>query len=397
MDTDVRLYRGFDERMQDGSANTSVSLSPRSLSRCKTVFNRSQLNIIGGENDGKKLKAHHLQEYLVRAAVPDLEEGDIPAFNSVLPRVFESLLLVGDSENYIAGVGGQDYHNIPQLGLSMAGETDAKAAIRIVYGATEEMPLRGLSYLLPGLIYMDALKKAGVNPPQLQAIFATNISSQLNHRDTKKASYQAGLFASVAKDYVAAFFPKLTDSVVFLKDSPLEKGSVYRNELIRNAAILGETVTDEVDQALALKAISNGSERARIFYAAAHPIFHDMNSDGILTPIKTDQPPAVSPNTIISVGGYQEQDFYKVRNLLKPHLGSTYNTAATIQLFTKHRVPPYNMAQGGDISLQDTIIGSLNGNTIAATAAYDLSFLQHASNMRGNLDEFLRSQRKKII
>lgn len=373
-------------------------LGAKLTNRCRSVFNASQLLLIDGVSDGQKGKSCHFESYLLAAGIPELTEIEKLRFNKVLPKIFEAVLLIGEKrlrdESYITGLGGQDYQNIPELGIELAitDKKGANAVIRTVYGATEMMPLRGLSYLLPGLVYMENMQDAGIKPPQFQVIFANNISSRLDSLDLQRTREQVQRFTIIAREYVQSYFSKLAESVVFLQDTPLEKGSVIRSELISVAATLRDMAGSDLDNSLKIKGKNNGAARTYAFYGAAHSLFHDADLEGSLEPLLSNQSPAVHPNIIISLGGYQEQLFYKLRHALKPHLGPTYNTIRTLQLFTKNRVPPYYMARGGDISLDDALKGRISSE-VAVAANYDIDYLRKVSMARGeDITKFIQKQ-----
>lgn len=361
------------------------------------------MSFISGAEDGQKAKSRHFEPYLLAADIPELTEIEKINFCRTLPKTLEAILLVGgkrlSDESYIAGLGGQDYQNMPELGIQMATtdrQSIANTAIRIVYGATESMPFRGLSYFLPGLVYIENLQDVGVKPPQLQIIFANNISSRLDHLDLQKASEQAQRLTLVAKSYIKTFFPKLVESVLFLEDTPLERGSAIRNELLHVAAVLRDRLGVDLDDRLKEKGKNNGSVRTYAFYCAAHLLFHDADLERSLEPLTANQPEIIHPDTIISIGGYQEQDFYKLRHALKPYLGPTYGKK-TLQFFTKHRVPPYYMAQGGDIALDDVLMGKNVPAETAKAAQYDINYFYRTSFLRGDIHDFLNQQRKRRL
>lgn len=359
--------------------------------------------MVSGTEDGQKAKARHFEPHLLATDIPELTEIEEINFRKNLPKIFEAILLVGgkrlSDESYITGLGGQDYQNVPELGIQMATadrQSTTNTAIRIVYGATEAMSFRGLSYLLPGLVYMENIQNAGIRPPQLQVIFANNISSRLDHLNPQKTREQAQRLTSVAKSYIQAFFPNLVESVIFLQDTQLKKGSVIRNELLHVAAVLRDRLGVDLDDRLKAKGRNNGNVRTSAFYCAAHPLFHDADLEGSLEPLTADQSEAIHPEIIISIGGYQEQDFYRLRHALKPHLGPTYGKK-TLQFFTKHRVPPYYMAKGGDIALDDVLIGKGVAAEVAKAAQHDIYYFYRTSSLRGDIHDFLNQQRERRL
>lgn len=373
----------------------AITLDGRLGNRCQSTFNRSQLEIMGGENSGQILKARHLLHDLTDATLPNLDPAERAQFNAALPKTYQAVLGMANPStlSYVNGIGGNDYSNIPRIGINLASSADSSPVTRVVFGATEEMPARSLSYLLPALSYVENFKKHDVREPQLQVIIANNISTQLNGLDLSQTTAQMDLFIQTASSYIKAFFPAVADSVVFLKDKPLEKGSQIRDELINIARSLHETCEDEAKEKMKQKATNHTKLRSHLLYSAAHILLHDADIDGVLESAAPDQPPVSRADAIISFGGSQELDFYKIRHSLKPHLEAKYQTVDTLQFFTKHRVPPYHMAQGGDYNLAAMINGD-KPEAIAPTAIYDLKYLQAISSTRGSLQDFIQEQRR---
>lgn len=371
-------------------------LSKRLQGQCESVSNASNLLLIGGNFDGQVLKSKQFKPILLSGQSPVFGLDAQLSFQSKFPKAVGSLLFASGmlaQDGYVEGIGGNDYENLVATAVTLAspdGEKDG-VVIRTVFGATEMMPFRALSYLLPSLILMERLKGEGLTVPQLQVVFANQISARLNGLDMGKVLDQSGKLARVAQSYVQTFFPEIAESTVFLQDTPLKKGSVLRNELLSNAVVLRNVAQLGLEDILRGKASNNGDRRTHIFYGAAHPILHDADFQGILTPIITDQPLIIKAGTIISIGGYQEQDFYRLRQVLKPHLASTYSKLKTLQFFTRHRVPPYYMARGGDVSLDD-VLNQRTVGQVAVAVQYDLNYLRRISSFRGNLSEFLEQQ-----
>lgn len=373
------------------------SFNKKLLGRLKHAYDSCKLKLVGGDFNGQAAKFRHFSRHL-----PILSQGridNIPAFNARLPQVTERMLLVGGSilheESYIEGLGGSDFQNLPEMATQVALGRGPLTVIRLVYGATTEMPLRALSYLLPALVYMEHTRSA---VSQLQVIFVNNISSRLDRIDTRVASKQAKAFAGIAQDYIRNFFPYSDDKVVFLEDTPLDKGSDLRRRLLMLTTSLKKIAPEDILNDLVRKAVNNGSGRTYAFYGAAHTLIHDIDIPESLVPLLPDQPETEpNPDVIISMGGRKEEIFYRLRHALKPHLDPEYNNAKTLQFFTRHRVPPYYMTRGGDVALDDVVRNGFNigGANFASVVNHDLDYLLDVSRTRGNLYSFLREHRRR--
>lgn len=309
------------------------------------------------------------------------------------------MLLVGGSslheESYIEGLGGSDFQNIPEIATQVALGKRPSAVTRLVYGATTEMPLRALSYLLPALVYMEHNRDV---ISQLQIIFVNNISSRFDRMDTPAVSKQAKDFADIARAYIYSFFPNSDRKTIFLEDTPLDRGMDLRRRLLTLATSVKKITPEDILDDLVRKAANNGSGRTYAFYGAAHILFHDVDIPDSLVPLLPDQPEiVVNPDVIVSIGGKKEEIFYRLRYALKPYLDPEYTSTKTLQFFTRHRVPPYYIARGGDIALEDVVSNGLNMRrvNVAPVVSRDLDYLFGVSKARGNLDGFLRKYRRK--
>lgn len=345
---------------------------------------------MGGDFHGQKAKSRYFSEFL-----PVLSESEVDpplAFNLTLPQIMGRMLLVGGStlheESYIEGLGGSDFQNLPEIAMQVALGRKPSTVIRLVYGATTEMPLRALSYLLPALTYME---HTGDFISQLQIIFVNNISSRLDRMDTPTTSKEAKTFAGIAQDYIRNFFLSLRNKTVFLEDTPLDKGSDLRRRLLTLTTSLKSIAPDDILDDLVKKAANNGGGRTYAFYGAAHVLIHDIDIPGVLVPLLSDQPEVVTnPELLISIGGRKEEIFYRLRHALKPYLDSEYNNTKTLQFFTRHHVPPYYMARGKDVALREVITNPsayLNAG-ITPAARHDIDYLRNVSRKRGDLQEF---------
>ena len=397
-------YSAQDIALRSGGGseqNQTTEYSKKLLGRVKSAFDASKLIFLGGSLDQKTVNSRHFLPHLPPCPLKvDARPEEVATFNVVFPKVIEALVSTkgeGLSEgNYVREMGGHDYQNLPAIAAEIVSNeaSESGVVIRVVNGATAEMPVRALSYMLPAFTLMEQLKKEGIEPPQFQVIFANNISSRLNGLDYGKVSDQSKRFTHVAQDYIKEFFSGLSDSVVFLEDTPLEKDTPLRSGLLKVTRILKDVTSPELIKALHDKGV-NGSSRTDVFYGAAHVLMHDIDLPALVA-LSDKQARMVRPKTIISVGGYQEQFFYDLRHALKPHLGGEYNQTKTLQYFTRHHVPPYYMARDGDISF-DEVFSRQNGKypQIGKAAQYDLDYFARVSSQRGDLEGFFERQRRK--
>jgi len=372
-----------------GNFNNVEFLGKRAINKSIDVFSRKQV-VVGDGSDTKRTQTNIFREALEKLNAPLMSDMERARLNVLLPRVFETLLNTNGS-SYIAGIGGEETAKLAGISMHLvSSDENQSVAFRVVFGATEQMPLRALSYVLPALTMMERLKKETGKAPQLQVVFANQISSRLNKLDDQKTNKQSLRLSKIAKEYIGEFFPELADSAIFLRDTSLNKGTVLRSELINVVQILAQHLSSESKGVLSEK--GNNSGRLNSYYAAAHLLMHDRDGSEYLMPLLEDQQDFITPDAIVSFGGKQERLFYKIRHELKPHLGDEYNSVQTFQYFTRHHVPPYYMAKGGDVALEDALAGRIGGLSIAPAAMHDLNYLRNISISRGDLYDFLKRQ-----
>jgi hypothetical protein len=364
--------------------------------RLKTSLDQSTLMLMGGRNSGLTINAGIINNSLSPSV---MKPTSFPLTPDAVDRasVFADVLLGNKGKqpkaNYTKGIGENDIANLPQTAVNFGVDGANKSGIvfRIVHGASEEVPLRSLTSALPALQMMDAMFQEGVTPPELQIVLANNISSAINDLSSEKVAKQAQLFAAAQQLYISHFFPHLQESVVLLEDAPFVEKSVVAQSLQSTARALDKINGRTLDKLSQKGAADMPADKKRM-YGAAHPLFHDAIPKGLLIPLVDGQRDYVVPQTIISMGGTQEVDFYDIRSQVRELVDSSFPLVNTLQLFTRHGVPPYYMANGGDVSLS-----SIAGNSeIADVAEHDLRYLQRVSASRGDFHGFIDNLRERM-
>lgn len=357
--------------------------------KIKSAYDKNQLPSVGGKYDGKVLKSQQIVQEFPNHPFPE-QSGSAEAmvFAGKLPRIVESLLFVSPpgavSNSYMEGVGGEDLHNLNAVAVDIAykGGKGSGTVIRVINGATEKMPFRGISYVIPALEYMqniqDCFPGEKIDPPQLQVISANHIGASLNGMDYDTVFRESKKFTALVSDLIGKYYPRLAGSVVFLEDTAMEKDAPLQKELQIVSEVLKVSLSPEILGALREKR-NNG---AGDIYGAAHSVMHDRDMAESLTPIDGSQPQRICARNIISIGGFQENIFYRIRQAIKPQLGTAYNEVRTLQFFTRHRVPPYLMARGRDLSIDEVLEKGIDTSKIAQTAQFDIEYMQRMLSKR---------------
>lgn len=190
-------------------------------------------------------------------------------------------------------------------------------AIRTVFGASEQMPLRSLSYLLPALHIVEALRESGKfsSLPQIQYIVMAQAGIDLNRLEGSAVYRQAKLLGLFGQEYIRQFYPKLINNVVFAHDQHF------------------------MDHSEVLQVYSQMRHESEYFMR--HPLVHDIlyrNSPFIS--FGGGREVNVHPELLINVGGQREKQFYEARKLMLS-LDVNVPLVERVQLFSHHRTPPY--------------------------------------------------------
>ncbi|MDO8571786.1 MAG: hypothetical protein Q7R79_03850 [bacterium] len=271
----------------------------------------------------------------------------------------------------IAEIARDDMTKLFQAGVRL-GRFDGNGKIslesvvvRTVFGATEQMPVRAISYLLPALHLLESLRRSGKFSllPQIQYVIMGNSGSRINGLNEKEVLRQSTLFAEVGMRYMEHTYPDLVDQITFAYDSGfLEHPEVaeYRTRLQRAS---GEIKHHEMYQS-AIGKIEARFGASGAEYALLHALVHDaLYKKEPFLPIRGSNRFVNQPNVMINIGGQNEKIFYSARKI---YLETVRNNnidipiLPSIQLFTTHKVPPYMSIKEendrlGDIHLADAI------------------------------------------
>lgn len=227
-------------------------------------------------------------------------------------------------------------------------------AVRTVFGATENMPVRAVSYLLPALHLLESLRRSGKfsTLPQIQYISMGDSGSRINNLDSEKVFQQAILLAGVGMQYVQRFYPELVDSVTFAYDNTF----LNNLEVSEYRAVL-QGLTDAVGKhslyPSVAEALDKKGREAVLEYALLHPLVHDMRyTVEPFVPMLGGLSLRDQPDLVINVGGQTEKLFYRARRMyldIAKQEGVDMPTVPSVQLFTTNRMPPYmSIAEDGD-------------------------------------------------
>lgn len=327
------------------------------------------------------------------------------ATNKRRPALLEALL--GSSardakQMYLAGLGGVgDMVNLTRIATDAAvsGNDADSLILRMVMGATEEASFRSIGYPIPAMQMVQRLHRVG-QKACLQIVFAQNISSEMNGLDQSKVREQQ---AKITEGIKAIRRQLETDSCM-IEMSICDDTTIDTTNLDYYAECLLRTLKAEDVEALVKKGGDDNLVNS-LKYAAAHYLVHDDPASELNL---LSGPSIPSTGSTVDVGGLQESYFLGMRGRIAAEVGVDYKRPPFI--FTRHLVPPYYLARGGDISLDeclvpdfafDTLIRgdtavrldeylspdfNLRGRAIGSAAVHDLVFMRDAIGYPQGID-----------
>jgi hypothetical protein len=251
--------------------------------------------------------------------------------------------LINSKDCYVTSVGKQD---MATLGHAADVEDGKGTVLRLIFGATAQMPLRAITYV------DSALRIAQLIPhQQLQIIHANELGTRVNPIDREVAERQSRALAGLVRFHVAGSFPGMADSLLHATDTPLciDAFTEAAEEVVRTSP--------EISAKLAKKGSKHGGDA--IVYASAHSAYQDTDLLE-LNPVLGGSPDQVTADRIISIGCDQERLFYGIRMLMRQALPQEIELVDTAQIFTSHSVPPYFVARSGEQLLESALLHGVN-------------------------------------
>lgn len=251
--------------------------------------------------------------------------------------------------------------------------TDNKAisniVIRTVFGAVEHMPFRALTYLLPSVKIAEAIveyqKDLGekeIYLPQIEFVIMLRIGSVLNELDYCRCNQEITTFINVATSYLNHFHSEVCSCVKFLVDEEFSINLRKNNEYC-NYELKVKNLLDTNDVGVILKEMGKrrNHSNSSFEYAAMHPLLHDVIIDRNIASFtqygNNKNWEGKDILALISIGARPEEEFWKVRQLVKSILDElTFITPVpAIQYIANMNVPPYSPLSTGELYLNDAI------------------------------------------
>nr|WSY54234.1 hypothetical protein OG999_31645 [Streptomyces sp. NBC_00886] len=284
------------------------------------------------------------------------ETGEV---NRVRPCVLNAAIgAEARRSGYIQGLPGRGV--VPLL--RTAGEAvRTPLVLRVVYGASTTVPLRALSYVLPAMRMASRLTGAGHRAPYVQIVLAGSLGCWVNGLSGPAVTAETDLLAHCLGQLLSHLAPvrygvygtlPSTEVVAALGDLVRSLTPARRADVVARLGGKGGATADE----------------QTLLYAAAHVLVHDRAT----VPLALRQGSPVPENArVIDVGSLQERHFHDVRRLFP-----TGTAGPGALVLSRHSVPPYTMARGGDIGLREFLHGTnAPGRPVASAVRHDLRLL----------------------
>lgn len=351
-----------------GEVVEMAELSGKVRNTLETELRRTQYRAYDPDNPAANQKLVHPRDHAVLADV--LKEEAVvhgiplqqigPAVPKRLEPLFAPGIGHGPAKQTLVEVARADVGMLARVGFREGLQPGyiQGVAVRTVLGASEEIPVRALSYLTPALHMAEAMKASGryEGLPQVQFIIMGTAGATINGFDRGKVQDEVDQFTHVARAYVRHFHPSIEQAVVFSTDEHF----FDHEEVERLVELL---VADESVESHPFyptdTAFTDRAESKR--YAALHVPVHDLGISENVFRDTEGRHVMNNPKVFINVGAQSEHRFYGGRLAFRPVLDRVgIPLVPSVQVFTSHAVPPYiplrdQDGQFADIALTDAL------------------------------------------
>jgi|GEM_PF-2083910 len=284
--------------------------------------------------------------FVIPEIVYDESSSYYSEFNAKYPLILEKIL---SEKNYLYGMGNNQKEDLFLVTQTLAEKENGNCIVfRLVFGGSENLPLRALSYPIPVFKLCDELYNTSRNFI-IEIIHMNHMSSITNMLDISQVQSSSYYLQQRIEFIIKNNFPRLLDHVFFFEDSAdtIEAcKSTYDYERVQ--ATLESLLSPEFKDALYKKIEKYPSV---LEYIHAHDVVHTQAHVPGLQ-ILSSRAHTKNIAGIINVGGKQEEFFYEARSSIRDTTNNNGDTLPNVQLFTKHHTPPYYII-GNEPKLKD--------------------------------------------
>lgn len=295
------------------------------------------------------------------------EDGEaVGLVNRLRPKLLDAV--VGPAARLHGYIMGLPEGGVEPLLDAVGRAVRRPLVLRVVFGATTQMPLRALSYVLPAACMAVRVHDVTGRLPYLQALYLGRLGARINALPARGVAEEGRLLADCLDRMLGT--TGLAGRYGVYVDRPSPSGEDSIEATVRG---LGRR-RGEVSDRLRGKGGSL-SDYQTLRYAAAHVLLHDRDA----VPLERVRGSRVPDDpVVIDVGGLQERHFYNVRAIFA---AETRSPAPGALVLSRHSVPPYTMSRGGDIGLRDFLTGGTGGQDetrLPAAVRHDLQLLRRS-------------------
>lgn len=332
-----------------------MELSKKQENRLRTTLRQSKVDVFDAP-EGKKRPVDHI------CSVSDKLSQCSKETMSLI-----SVFLRGENhQNLFSSIDSEGMGNVIEFSDSLEKNklSMSRLAICTFFGASERMPLRGLSYLIPSLkMAEEIMNLSDDNCPTINYSFTGAAGSIINKYDINKINTANNQFIEIAKQYVETFHPRVVDNVVFSSDS------VFAPEVINSSRFASAQATMEKmmenEQELKDTLERYGSRRSAAQNAMAYTTLHVFSQDLLsnndnhakMVNYFTEEPISQSDLTLY-IGAKPEENFFAARKLCASRIAEDLGDVSLMknaQYIANINTPPYSPLKEGELFLDEVI------------------------------------------
>ena len=332
-------------------------LTKKEKNRISCSLNQSQLGLF--DTQDKKISK-------------EITENVINSMEKCTPNIKSTLdvFLCGATTNeyyrkFFSTIDSDGIANISKVCSQLENNKNIlnKVSIRTVFGGTNAMPFRALSYLLPALNMCEELKKINKDAdiPNIEFLFMNGAGIMANALDPYKAEQTTAQFINVAKKYIEEYHPLVKDNVNFYVDRTFSQSIMKTQEYEQIHKILEKKLG--IEEQLKSELLDMGKRRNAAQNSIKYGALHAFSQDGVVNHKIAKMSNFFGGEEqkdceiIISIGAKPEEKFFKVRKLVAEEVSKIeyFKTKQTVQYIANINVPPYSPLGDGELYLQDAL------------------------------------------
>ncbi len=332
-------------------------LSTKNINRIKNCLQMSPLSVFDYD---EKINSQIFLDFVISNCSRNLTPVDIKLFNIFTCSSCDKLSSLFNSINKM---GLKTVINLCEKTVDNPSYM-GKVILRTIFGATEELSFKSLSYILPAISLGEELEKfinenkiLGWKTPKLEFWFMNEAGISINSIDKVKTSDSTNRFINLARSYISNFHSSMQNNVFFYTDEQCTNKILNSDEFNKMFNYL--KVNLELDPLLKSKIFKMGSNKTdSTDNILKYTVLHYFTQDGFVNnSFYIVNPNYSSEEIIISLGASPEIAFFMARDIMIKSNFDFYffKPALTVQYISKFNVPPYYIMDNGDFGVMDVL------------------------------------------